>query len=122
MIEGAKALGRDDPEMAAVVLDALRDEGIEIAENAMAQEIRGKAGDIEVETKDGRLFKGTHLLMAVGRKANIDKLNLEAAGIETTRTGIKVDASMRTTNKKVYAIGDVAGGLQFTTWPGIMPG
>ncbi|SPF77380.1 Mercuric reductase [Aliiroseovarius pelagivivens] len=114
VIEGMKALGRDDPEMAAHVLDALRDEGIAIEEDAMAAEIRGKAGAIEIEAKDGQVFKGTHLLMAVGRKANTDKLNLEAAGIEPTRTGIKVDASLRTTNKKVYAIGDVAGGLQFT--------
>ena len=114
VIEGMKALGRDDPEMAAHVLEALRDEGIAIEEDAMAAEIRGKAGAIEIEAKDGRVFKGTHLLMAVGRKANTDKLNLEAAGIEPTRTGIKVDDSLRTTNKKVYAIGDVAGGLQFT--------
>jgi pyruvate/2-oxoglutarate dehydrogenase complex dihydrolipoamide dehydrogenase (E3) component len=114
VIEGAKALGKDDPELAKVVLDTLKDEGIEIAEDALAAEIRGTAGAIEVETKDGRIFKGSHLLMAVGRKSNTDTLNLEAAGIETTRTGIKVDASMRTTNRKVYAIGDVAGGLQFT--------
>ncbi len=114
VIEGMKALGKDDPEMAAVVLENLRGEGITIEEDALAQEIRGEAGAIEVETKDGRVFKGSHLLMAVGRKPNIDKLNLEAAGIETTRTGIKVDAGMRTTNRKVYAIGDVAGGLQFT--------
>lgn len=114
VIEGAKALGKDDPELAKVVLDTLRDEGIEIAEDAMAAEIRGTAGAIEVEVQDGRIFKGSHLLMAVGRKSNTDKLNLEAAGIETTRTGIQVDAGMRTTNRKVYAIGDVAGGLQFT--------
>ena len=100
--------------MAAIVLERLRGEGIEIAEGAMASEIRGKAGAIEVEAKDGRIFAGTHLLMAVGRKANIDRLNLEAAGIETTRKGIKVDAGLRTTNRRVYAIGDVAGGLQFT--------
>ncbi|WP_371171249.1 dihydrolipoyl dehydrogenase family protein [Aliiroseovarius sp. 2305UL8-7] len=114
VIEGMKALGRDDPEMAAQVLDALRDEGIAIEEDALAAEIRGKAGAIEVEAKDGRIFKGTHLLMAVGRKPNTDKLNLKAAGIEPTRAGIQVDDSLRTTNKKVYAIGDVAGGLQFT--------
>ena len=114
VIEGMKALGRDDPEMAVQVLDALRDEGIAIEEDAMAAEIRGKVGAIEVEAKDGRIFKGTHLLMAVGRKPNTEKLNLEAAGIEPTRAGIKVDDSLRTTNKKVYAIGDVAGGLQFT--------
>ena len=114
VIEGMKALAKDDPETAQVVLDALRAEGIEIAEDALASEIRGTAGAIEVETKDGRVFKGSHLLMAVGRTPNIDRLNLDAAGIETTRSGIKVDAALKTTNRRVYAIGDVAGGLQFT--------
>jgi pyruvate/2-oxoglutarate dehydrogenase complex dihydrolipoamide dehydrogenase (E3) component len=114
VIEGAKALGKDDPEMAAIVLDTLREEGIDIVEEAFAKEVRGEAGAIELETQDGRVFKGTDLLVAAGRKANIDNLNLQAAGIETTRTGIKVDDSLKTTNKRVYAIGDAAGGLQFT--------
>lgn len=114
VIEGMKALGKDDPELAAIVLENLREEGVQIEEGALVSEVRGKEGAIEVEVQDGRVFKGTHLLMAAGRKPNIDKLNLEAAGIETTRTGIKVDAGMRTTNRRVYAIGDVAGGLQFT--------
>ncbi len=114
VIEGFKALGKDDPELATIVLDTLRDEGVMIEEDALAAEIRGKAGAIEVEAKDGRIFKGSHLLMAVGRKANTEKLDLEKAGIEPVHGGIKVDGSLRTTNKKVYAIGDVAGGLQFT--------
>lgn len=114
VIEGMKALGKDDPETARVVLDTLRDEGVVIEENATAAEVRGTAGKIEVEAKDGRIFKGSHLLIAVGRKANTDKLDLDKAGIEPTKNGIKVDASLRTTNRKVYAIGDVAGGLQFT--------
>ena len=114
VIEGAKALGKDDPEAAALVLNSLRDEGVEIAEGALVQQVRGSAGAIEVLAQDGRVFAGTHLLMAVGRKANIERLRLDVAGIETSRSGIKVDAGMRTTNKKVYAIGDVAGGLQFT--------
>ncbi|SCZ73863.1 Pyruvate/2-oxoglutarate dehydrogenase complex, dihydrolipoamide dehydrogenase (E3) component [Epibacterium ulvae] len=114
VIEGARALGKDDPEAAALVLESLRNEGVEIVEGAQAAEIRGDAGAIEVQTADGRVFKGSHLLMAVGRKPNIDRLNLDAAGIETTRAGIKVDDGLITTNRKVYAIGDVAGGLQFT--------
>jgi pyruvate/2-oxoglutarate dehydrogenase complex dihydrolipoamide dehydrogenase (E3) component len=53
--------------------------------------------------------------MAVGRKVNVDKLDLERGGVAFTRAGIKVDAGLRsTTNKHVYAVGDVAGGLQFT--------
>lgn len=114
VIEGAKALGRDDPEAAAIVLDALRAEGVEIAEDALAAEITGEAGAIEVRTKDGRSFAGSHLLMAVGRKSNVERLNLQAGGIEPSQTGIKVDSSLRTSNKRVYAIGDVAGGMQFT--------
>lgn len=114
VIEGAKALGRDDPEMAVQVLDALRADGISIEEEALAAEVRGDVGAIEVEVKDGRIFKGTHLLVAVGRKANIDKLDLDKADVEVTRAGIKVDAGLRSTNRKIYAIGDVAGGLQFT--------
>jgi pyruvate/2-oxoglutarate dehydrogenase complex dihydrolipoamide dehydrogenase (E3) component len=114
VIEGARALGKDDPEMAAVVLDNLRAEGIEIVEDAIAAKIEGTQGEITVHTKDGRSFAGSHLLVAVGRKSNTDSLKLDVAGIETTKTGVKVDASLRTSNRRVYAIGDVAGGLQFT--------
>jgi pyruvate/2-oxoglutarate dehydrogenase complex dihydrolipoamide dehydrogenase (E3) component len=67
-----------------------------------------------VTTADGTVHEGSHLLVAVGRKANTERLNLAAAGIETSRTGIAVDATLRSTNRKVYAIGDIAGGLQFT--------
>ncbi|MGR3520849.1 MAG: dihydrolipoyl dehydrogenase family protein, partial [Roseovarius sp.] len=122
VIEGAKVLGQDDPEMVEVVRARFDAEGIAIEEAAMAAEITGKAGAIEVVAKDGRVFKGSHLLMAVGRKANIDRLNLEVAGIETTGRGIKVDASLRTSNRRVHAIGDVAGGLQFTHVAGYQAG
>lgn len=122
VIEGEKVLGQDDPEMVEVVRARFDAEGIAIEEAALAAEITGKAGAIEVVAKDGRVFKGSHLLMAVGRKANIDRLNLEAAGIETTRRGIKVDASLRTSNRRVHAIGDVAGGLQFTHVAGYQAG
>ncbi|MDZ7710430.1 MAG: FAD-dependent oxidoreductase [Roseovarius sp.] len=122
VIEGDKVLGQDDPEMVAVLRERFDAEGITIEEGAMASEIRGEAGAIEVEAKDGRVFKGTHLLMAVGRKPNTGRLNLDAAGIETTKAGIKVDGSLRTTNRRVYAIGDVAGGLQFTHVAGYQAG
>ncbi|MGB1236002.1 MAG: dihydrolipoyl dehydrogenase family protein [Planktomarina sp.] len=114
VIEGAKAFGKDDPEMAEIVLAKLKAEGVEVIEEAQATKISGAGGQITVHTPKGD-FTGSHLLMAVGRKVNIDKLNLDKAGIEHDRTGIKVDASLKSvSNKKVYAIGDVAGGLQFT--------
>ncbi len=114
VIEGEKALAKDDPELAQIVLQSLKDEGVEIAEGALAARISGKVGAIEVEAKDGRVFKGSHLLVAVGRKTNTDKLDLKKAGVEPIKNGIKVDSSLRTTNRRVYAIGDVAGGMQFT--------
>ncbi|WP_170467635.1 dihydrolipoyl dehydrogenase family protein [Ruegeria arenilitoris] len=114
VIEGMTALGKDDPEAAEIVLDTLRAEGVEIHENAMVAQIRDNNGTVEVVTEKGEIYTGSHLLLAAGRKANTDRLNLQAAGIEPTRTGIKVDEALRTTNRKVYAIGDVAGGLQFT--------
>ncbi len=114
VIEGAKAMGNDDPEMAAIVLENLRAEGIEIVEGAQAEKISGKDGAITVHTPQGD-FTGSHLLMAVGRKVNIDKLDLDAGGIAHDRRGLKVGDNLRSlTNKRVYAAGDVAGGLQFT--------
>jgi len=115
VLEGLKALGKDDPELAAIALERLRSEGIEIVEGAMASEITGGAGDITVHTGDGATYAGTHLLVAVGRAVNIDNLDLYKAGVERTRGGVKVDASLRSpTNRRVYAIGDAAGGPQFT--------
>ncbi|MGR3491239.1 MAG: dihydrolipoyl dehydrogenase family protein, partial [Shimia sp.] len=114
VIEGAKALGKDDPELAEIALENLRAEGIEIVEGAQAERISGGAGNVTVQTSKGA-FTGTHLLVAVGRKVNIDKLDLDAGGIEYDRRGVKVDASLRSiSNRKVFAVGDVAGGLQFT--------
>ena len=113
VIEGAKALGKDDPELAAVVLDRLRGEGVEILENAPAERVSGTAGAITVHTAQGDVT-GSHVLVAVGRKVNVDTLGLEAAGVDYDRRGIKVDASLRATNRRVYAVGDAAGGLQFT--------
>ena len=115
VLEGAKALGKDDPELAAIAIDALRAEGITIVEGAMVSGISGSGNAVSVTTDDGTRYEGTHLLVAVGRTVNIDGLDLHKAGVERTRTGVKVDASLRSpTNRKVYAIGDAAGGLQFT--------
>ncbi|WP_435256546.1 dihydrolipoyl dehydrogenase family protein [Thioclava sp. FR2] len=114
VVEGAKALGRGDPELAAVVLENLRGEGVEILENSPVTSVSGSAGAIDVGLGDGRTVSGSHLLVAVGRQVHLDGLNLEVAGVSYDRKGVKVDASLRASNRKVYAIGDAAGGLQFT--------
>ncbi|WP_368186142.1 NAD(P)/FAD-dependent oxidoreductase [Aestuariibius sp. HNIBRBA575] len=114
VIEGAKAMGKDDHELAAIVLENLRAEGVEILEDALAEKVTGKAGDVTVHTTQGPVT-GSHLLMAVGRKVNVDKLDLHKAGVKFDRRGVGVDASLRSvSNPKIYAIGDAAGGLQFT--------
>ncbi|MDO6591774.1 dihydrolipoamide dehydrogenase [Loktanella sp. D2R18] len=114
VIEGAKAMGNDDPEMAAIVLDNLRAEGVNIIEGAQAEKISGAGDSITVHTPAGD-FTGSHLLIAVGRKVNIDKLDLDKGGIAHDRRGLKVGDNLRSiSNKKVFAAGDVAGGLQFT--------
>lgn len=122
VLEGAKALGKDDPELAAIALERLRAEGIDIIEGALAEKIEGSAGKITIHTEDGQTFQGSHLLMAVGRTPNVDKLDLEKAGIDYDRSGLKVDASLRTTNKRVYGVGDVASKLQFTHVAGYQAG
>ncbi|MEM8658363.1 MAG: FAD-dependent oxidoreductase, partial [Pseudomonadota bacterium] len=79
-------------------------------------------GDITVHTKDGTSYHGSHLLMAVGRTPNLEKLNLEKAGVEYTRAGVTVHAGLKSSNRRVYAIGDAAGGLQFTHLAGYHAG
>ncbi len=117
VLEAAKALGKDDPELAALVLDRLAGEGVSIREGAKVTRVekQGRNGvRVYFETANGEeKVDGSHLLVAVGRKPNLD-LGLEAAGIEFDRRGIKVDDKLRTTNKRAFAIGDVAGSLQFT--------
>jgi pyruvate/2-oxoglutarate dehydrogenase complex dihydrolipoamide dehydrogenase (E3) component len=111
-------LGKEDPELAAVVLAALRREGVTVHEQARVAEVgRQRRGGVLVtaQSEHGPLsVEGTHLLIAAGRRANVEGLDLEKAGIAFDRGGIKVDRKLRTTNGRVYAIGDVAGGPQFT--------
>jgi pyruvate/2-oxoglutarate dehydrogenase complex dihydrolipoamide dehydrogenase (E3) component len=114
VLEGAKALSKDDPEAVALVLDRLRSEGIEIVEGAQVAATSGREGAVRVETEGGRSFEGSHLLIAVGRQANTDSLDLDRARVDHDRRGVTVDSGMRSSNRRVYAIGDVAGGLQFT--------
>jgi pyruvate/2-oxoglutarate dehydrogenase complex dihydrolipoamide dehydrogenase (E3) component len=117
VLEGLKALGKDDVELTDVVLRALRDEGLTIREQAMVEKVEGRPGAIEVSIKTGErreVVTGSDLLLAVGRRANTEGLGLEAAGIKYERKGITVDSGLLTSNPKVFAIGDCIGGLQFT--------
>ncbi len=114
VIEGAKPLGRDDPDCAAVVLAALAAEGITIKSGHAVARLRALPGGIEAVLDDGETITGTHLLVAAGRAVALDKLNLAAAGLDFTRKGVTVGPNLRSTNRRIYAVGDAAGGLQFT--------
>jgi pyruvate/2-oxoglutarate dehydrogenase complex dihydrolipoamide dehydrogenase (E3) component len=114
VIEGAKVLGREDPELAKVVIDALTVEGIRLLKGQPVVRLAGHDGTVEVTLGDGTQVVGSHLMMAVGRKVTLDGMNLEAAGIAYTPKGVTVDARLRSSNWRVFAAGDAAGGLQFT--------
>jgi pyruvate/2-oxoglutarate dehydrogenase complex dihydrolipoamide dehydrogenase (E3) component len=118
VIEAQSALGKEDPELAAVVLAQMQKEGVGICEHARVAEVepRGKTGvRVHVETEAGtQTIDGTHLLVAAGRTANVAGLDLDKAGIAYDRSGLKLGKALRTTNRRVYAIGDAAGSLQFT--------
>jgi pyruvate/2-oxoglutarate dehydrogenase complex dihydrolipoamide dehydrogenase (E3) component len=114
VLEAFQPLAKDDPELTSIVLDGLKAEGIDIRAQVAIAEIKKTKSGIDVVLKDGSVVSGSHLLVAAGRVPNIESLNLEAAGVEYTKRGVTVDQGLRTKNRKIYAAGDVAGGLQFT--------
>jgi pyruvate/2-oxoglutarate dehydrogenase complex dihydrolipoamide dehydrogenase (E3) component len=117
VIEAARALGRDDPEMAGLVVQRLAAEGLDIREGTSIERVIGGTRLIDVHLAGGggpALVQGTHLLIAAGRKPNISGLNLSAAGIAVDETGIKVSAGLKTSNRRVLAMGDVIGGPHLT--------
>jgi pyruvate/2-oxoglutarate dehydrogenase complex dihydrolipoamide dehydrogenase (E3) component len=117
VLEAMKALGKDDPEVSAVVLKRLRAEGVEIREGALVERVTGGTRLIDVHISEGGVpgvVQGSNLLVATGRSPNVSGLNLEAAGIKYDKRGIQVSKGLVTSNSKVFAIGDVVGGPQFT--------
>jgi pyruvate/2-oxoglutarate dehydrogenase complex dihydrolipoamide dehydrogenase (E3) component len=114
VLEAFQPLAKDDPELTSIVLDALKADGIDIQAQVAITEIKKSKSGIDVFLKDGSMVSGSHLLVAAGRVPNVESLNLEAAAVEYTKRGVTVDQGLRTTNRKIYAAGDVAGGLQFT--------
>lgn len=121
VLEMFRAFGKDDPEVAGIVLNRLRGEGIDIREQTALKSVeKTEVGLTATIEHDGvtETIEGSHLLVAVGRRANIDGLDLEKANIKYERSGITVDAHLKTSNSRVFAIGDVAGGYQFTHMAG----
>jgi pyruvate/2-oxoglutarate dehydrogenase complex dihydrolipoamide dehydrogenase (E3) component len=122
VLEAARALGREDPEMAAIVLDALRGEGIELREDTAVAEVTRVGEGIAIRTAQGDTVTASHLLIATGRVPNTEGPGLDLAGIRSTPAGIATDAGLRTSNRRVYAIGDVTDGPRFTHVAGYQAG
>jgi pyruvate/2-oxoglutarate dehydrogenase complex dihydrolipoamide dehydrogenase (E3) component len=117
VLEMFSVLGKDDPEVTEVVKRRMRAEGVALCEGIKIANVAPDGNNITVEIEqegETRSITGSHLLVAAGRSANVDGLNLEAAGVAYTEKGIEVDARLRSAAKHIFAIGDVAGSYQFT--------
>jgi pyruvate/2-oxoglutarate dehydrogenase complex dihydrolipoamide dehydrogenase (E3) component len=118
VIDAAQALAKDDPELVTLLLERLRAEGVAIIEGAAIRRIEGDGAGIAVALQEGeaeRRVAGSHLLVAAGRRPHLAELALDQAGIATDQKGALIlDRRLRTTNRRVYAVGDAAGGPQFT--------
>lgn len=117
VIEAGEILAREDRELAALVRRRLLDEGVEIRERAKVVRIEKRGNGVRAhleENGQATQIDGSHLLLATGRQANVERLGLDAAAIRHSRSGVVVDPRLRTSNRRVYVIGDIAGAGQFT--------
>lgn len=110
-------LPKDEPEAAAVVRKAMERDGVTFHFGAKILGVSATSADKIVRfEKDGReeSVAGDRILVAAGRAPNLENLGLDAAGIDADRNGVRVDDRMRTTNSRVFALGDVASRFKFT--------
>ena len=118
VLDAGQPLAKDDPECAAIVLDRLEREGVVIRSgvNIVGITHAGATVTATIEAADAeQTITGSHLLIAAGRKPALEGLDLDAARIRHDRSGILVNRKLKTSNRRVYAIGDCAAGqLQFT--------
>ena len=112
-----RLLPKEDEDVAAFVTKRLEAEGVDVWLNAATVKAKKTDAGIRLTVKaDGndKVISGDTLLVAAGRRANVDGLDLEKASVDYVSEGIIVDRRLRTTAKNIYACGDVNGGLKFT--------
>jgi pyruvate/2-oxoglutarate dehydrogenase complex dihydrolipoamide dehydrogenase (E3) component len=117
--KASRLLPAEDPDVSAEIEQLFKDEGIELLLDTTARKVTGRSGSaVKVEVASGaqvQMLEGTHLLVAVGRAPNTERLGLEAAGIATTAQGfVQVDERLETTVPGVFAVGDCANSPFFT--------
>ena len=112
VLEAEAPFSGEDAECSDIVLDALVGEGVVIRWGVSIVAVRRALARLHVDiaTADGTaIIEGSHIMVAAGRRPNLEALDLDAAGIRHRPDGIEVDRRLRTSNKRVYAIGDVIG-------------
>lgn len=117
IIENRQALADADADLASIAVAALRADGVVLHEATTILSAGQSGGRVVLRCENGSgVFEvdGSDLLIAAGRRPNHASLGLAAAGIDHSARGIEVGSNLRTSNRRVYAIGDAAGGLQFT--------
>jgi pyruvate/2-oxoglutarate dehydrogenase complex dihydrolipoamide dehydrogenase (E3) component len=114
LAEAGQILAREDRQLADILAGRLADEGVEIHQQALVTKAGRTGRTVWLELADGQRLEGTHLLVAAGREAVIDGLGLDKAGVTASPAGIQTDTRLRTSNRRIFAIGDVAGRQQFT--------
>lgn len=112
-----QVLGREDAEAAAVVQNSLQRDGIDLCLGVSIREVKQAGGQKVIVYEDGGQMLELvvdDILMAVGRKPNIEGMNLEAAGVAYGKRGVTVNDRLQTSNSDIFAAGDVALKYQFT--------
>jgi len=117
VLETAVPLAGDDAECAAIVLDALERDGIVLRAGIDIRAVRRVLARIEIDivsAAGAETVTGSHLLVAAGHRPKVEDLDLDAAGVRYGPRGIVVDKALRTSNRRVYAVGDVTVGQKAT--------
>jgi len=109
-----RLLPRMDKEASLILADVLGSEGVSVHVDSEVVEIAEQGEQIQVILKDGQMLMAEKLLVAIGRRPVVDTLNLEKAKVDFSAAGIKVNRKMQTSNKKIYACGDVTGEMPLT--------
>lgn len=114
---GKRLLPRDDADAAAILKRQFEHEGILMIFGARIFRAETAEGLKQLVYDVGRgeeRVSGSEILAAVGRRPNVDGLNLDAAGVESNEQGVVVDDRLRTSNPDIYAAGDVCSSYKFT--------
>ncbi len=115
VIEAFSIMARDDSELVSMLKIQLEADGVTFIEGVKVASVRqNQPGDITLTLTNGTTIDASHLLIAVGRRPFIDGLMLPVAGVKFVKNGIVTDRRLRTSNKRIFAIGDVTGRQQFT--------